>query len=570
MIDFKSLIPQGKSQADLTPRANKVIYNIGAKPNLGNPKDRGTRFPSMTSEKEEKLKQFVKDKYPELSPKERFEKAQAIVTWLEERSKKVNSMAPWLWEKATGVRGLQGNPIIGALWSAANFWMKTLGAWVKWWEYIAGLMGKVDRAMWMDTVDAEVWDKIQQAGTEAKEWLYDVTWTDPDSILTKGWELWAEIWLSVVWWPKVWSFKWAIGRGAVEWARYELWTEWEVSGKESLIWAGIEGVLYPISRVRRLSKIFPSAEKTLQNLNRIKEWQQGKFRKITGTDVWKWLNDRGIVEWPQETVETLAQRFKNSYESVDEWLEAIEGTYKNKDLTAMLDDAVDWAEGTSDSKVSRLQELQTKNNTEWLEMPEINEVKRYFERNNKFSYWRDPSGAKKTAWATNIDNRVREWQMELAEQNGFTNLKEINKETQASKLILDELVKNESGRLGNNAMGITDWIIVGSDPTGSWLGALVAKRFFGSKYFMKNYAKVVNAINNHKTITDKIVDIKSITEAQNEKQMRKAIKEILDWPQNKAIPETVSARAITPEWVNQSIPNSPQKRSYDVLEVNKQ
>ena len=92
-------------------------------------------------------------------------------------------------------------------------------------------------------------------------------------------------------------------------------------------------------------------------------------------------------------------------------------------------------------------------------MKETNEVKRFFERNNKFSYGRDMTAGEKTAWATNVDSALRDWQMKLAEENGFTNLKDMNKETQASKFIMDKLAKNENGRLGNNAVTITDWIV---------------------------------------------------------------------------------------------------------------
>lgn len=37
--------------------------------------------------------------------------------------------------------------------------------------------------------------------------------------------------------------------------------------------------------------------------------------------------------------------------------------------------------------------------------------------------------------------------MKLAEENGFTNLKEMNKETQGAKFIMDKLAKNENGKL---------------------------------------------------------------------------------------------------------------------------
>ena len=83
-------------------------------------------------------------------------------------------------------------------------------------------------------------------------------------------------------------------------------------------------------------------------------------------------------------------------------------------------------------------------------MSEINEVKRFYEQNNKLTYGKDITAGEKSIRATNIDNAVREWQIKTAEENGFDNLREMNKETQASKFLLDKLVKNENGRLGNN------------------------------------------------------------------------------------------------------------------------
>lgn len=91
-------------------------------------------------------------------------------------------------------------------------------------------------------------------------------------------------------------------------------------------------------------------------------------------------------------------------------------------------------------------------------MTEINEVKRFYEKNNKFTYGKDITAGEKSVRATNIDNAVREWQIKTAEENGFDNLREMNKETQASKYLLDKMVKNENGSFGNNFFTLTDYI----------------------------------------------------------------------------------------------------------------
>ena len=89
-----------------------------------------------------------------------------------------------------------------------------------------------------------------------------------------------------------------------------------------------------------------------------------------------------------------------------------------------------------------MKDLAQKAESQGLTMSEINEVKRFYEQNNKFTYGKDITAGEKSVRATNIDNNVREWQIDLAEENGFSNLREMNKETQASKFLLDKLVKN--------------------------------------------------------------------------------------------------------------------------------
>ena len=240
----------------------------------------------------------------------------------------------------------------------------------------------------------------------------------------------------------------------------------------------------------------------------------------------------------------------------------------------MLEDSVRYAKATENPNLSKMEWLLNEYNTKWwLEMPQINETKRFFERNNKFSYGRDMTAWEKTAWATNIDSNVRDWQMKLAEENGFTNLKELNKEIQASKFIMDKLAKNENGRLGNNAVTITDWIVAAPamvDPTFLWW--LVAKKVLWSNWFAKNYAKIVNKINSHKTIANKVADLQTISKIQDEKSFKKWLEE---WQlKQPALPEKVWV----PEWQWKVIdtkkiivwPEWRAVREWQILEINKQ
>lgn len=153
-------------------------------------------------------------------------------------------------------------------------------------------------------------------------------------------------------------------------------------------------------------------------------------------------------------------------------------------------------------------------------MSEINEVKRFYEQNNKLTYGKDITAGEKSIRATNIDNAVREWQIKTAEENGFDNLREMNKETQASKFLLDKLVKNENGRLGNNYFTLTDYITgVGATVNPSMLTVLVGKKIANSNWFRNGYVKVLNKINGAETISEKLANIEAIKKIQNEKDL---------------------------------------------------
>ena len=70
-------------------------------------------------------------------------------------------------------------------------------------------------------------------------------------------------------------------------------------------------------------------------------------------------------------------------------------------------------------------------------MSEINEVKRLYSQNHKYSFV--DVGSEPAIRSRNLQDAVRKWQFKVAEENGLTNLKEINKTTQGWKTFADSL-----------------------------------------------------------------------------------------------------------------------------------
>lgn len=92
-------------------------------------------------------------------------------------------------------------------------------------------------------------------------------------------------------------------------------------------------------------------------------------------------------------------------------------------------------------------------------MAEINEIKRIYERTNIFDYLQDKTKGKQRRKATNRDTALRKRQQQIAEDAGLDNLKELNKETQLTKYLLDNATDRKSGVKGNNDISLTDWIV---------------------------------------------------------------------------------------------------------------
>jgi hypothetical protein len=96
-------------------------------------------------------------------------------------------------------------------------------------------------------------------------------------------------------------------------------------------------------------------------------------------------------------------------------------------------------------------------------MSEINEIKRAYSKNYKYSFV--DAGSESALRSRNLQDAVRKWQFKVAEENGLTNLKEINKTTQGWKMFADSLSKKIQGSSGNNAVSLTDWVALsGASP----------------------------------------------------------------------------------------------------------
>lgn len=240
--------------------------------------------------------------------------------------------------------------------------------------------------------------------------------------------------------------------------------------------------------------ITPKPEEIMNRVARLTPSDARKFETLAGKSHGQYLKETGNFGTPDEIVKREAEKFVQSMNEADNALASLPGEYKSPSIDIAASELVDKAKrvsapGVESPILARATELQNKANTTGLTMSEVNELKRLYEKNVKLGY-NKLMNADAVERATNIDNALRNWQFGKAKELGFSNLDEINKQTQLSKFMVDKLGNQILGKSGNNAMGLTDWIMVsGGDPTA--IGGLLVKKFFSSEKVQSKIAKML-------------------------------------------------------------------------------
>lgn len=435
-----------------------------------------------------------------------------------------------------------------------GFWRNVIGGagdWATWlWQFIgnwaADIIWWTAKQLWADedrvnylvndfkqyledskiskTVDANTNSGLYKTTKAATELAESVgLW------LGAKWAVEAKLWGPLVTkysptWAKatVWALEWAADMAIYKpVADQELASPWEL-----VLWAWL-WTAFPIAwaslkawkkAVQKKSVQF--AEDLLQNTNRMTKGEQSKFFKRFNQNVGKWLNDRWL-----KNGDDVIEYFTRSRDKVDNALGAIDWRFTSQPLNDVLDDSLNFAIETKNPQSQRLFELFNKNAEWWLTMSEINEVKRFFEAHNKFNYLTKWT-AKQSELATNLDSALREWQYDIAKQNWFGNLAELNNETAAAKEVLNWIKKREAWVKGNNAISLSDVIVA----MWGWispesLASYIIKKEWESPAFRSKVVDMLNYIGSHETMAEKVADMTAIMEANSKKEIERLYKE---------------------------------------------
>ena len=272
------------------------------------------------------------------------------------------------------------------------------------------------------------------------------------------------------------------------------------------------------------SNILPKSPEIMNKVARLTPTQARKFESIAGMSHGEYLAKTGNFNSPDKILTNEASKFAQSIIDTDQALASLNGTFKNGVVDDVLEGLTQKVNLTSSPNVpspisAQVSQFIAKHADEGLTMSEINAVKRLYEREVKLSFNKLTS-SNDLVKATNIDSALRKWQFETAESLGFTNLKEMNKQTQISKQLINSLGDQVVGKTGLNDLNLTDWIMLsGGDPTA--VGGFLTKRLFSNKTIQARIARFLSD-----AVPDGAIKPKLIKEATLSKQTQPLLPKI--------------------------------------------
>lgn len=273
------------------------------------------------------------------------------------------------------------------------------------------------------------------------------------------------------------------------------------------------------------------ANQSAGNLNRILQKKAQEFEKMTGgKSHGQWLNERGINNTVDKNIETLGDKFLKEKSVLDEGISEIPGTHKPSSLMPVLDESIELArleERTGD--LNLLEGIKTKFEIGGgVSAEDIIKVKRVYEKNNKFTYSKgtDSVSASKLVRATQRDAKLREDLINIAEDAGFKEFRDLSKEIQQTRFVMDEIGIAHAKARSKPIFNISDRILGGAsiaEPSLA-LGVIASKTLSSEK--VRSLFQKAFAAQPKKPITISLPKIKQKAKQllEKEKGIKKGIK----------------------------------------------
>lgn len=254
--------------------------------------------------------------------------------------------------------------------------------------------------------------------------------------------------------------------------------------------------------VKNASTLLPAGMKSpeiaaqiLTKQVRLTPTQRSTFSAMSGgLDEGQYLVKKGIYEPNDQAIKSLGEDWLKSYNEKKTALGQLGNQYTFAPVNEALKELVDYetktaVKGTKGLFTDRINELSKAAETRGLTLNEIDDLKNAYERTVALGYGKEVNTTG-TAKATKIDNALKTFIETEAEKQGFTNVKELNKNTQLSRFLADAIENRVGSRAGNNFVGLSDTIMAtGAVVDPKALALLAVKKTLGSEAVQSRIAK---------------------------------------------------------------------------------
>ena len=322
------------------------------------------------------------------------------------------------------------------------------------------------------------------------------------------------------------------------------------------------------------SQTFPNFNrKLLQNQNRIDPSKIVEFEKKTGQKYGDYMLERGRVGWPEENVSKMTEYINTLKEQKKQAFEKMSGMAQSEAIGTLLTDIVERATQVRDPDAKKFTTMLAKHSEGGISFPELEEAKRRYERNIKTWYYKDNN----SVWiqrATNLDTEIRKYQQEEAIKQGFTNIKELNKEISNAYFLSNEIMRKQLKMDADNQVSLTDYLMLEAMPDNVGGFAGLALKMAMKNKLVKNTMLhgVARLFGNHKNAKEIKVDLEKIEKMADQKAVADAIGKFMKkWniEEPKALPEVPEAAVIWENWPQVKNPLIPEPMRRKVVELDR-
>ncbi len=340
------------------------------------------------------------------------------------------------------------------VWEVRNAVRNGFERWVKQWVQNAKIQAEVEKTAWTKTydyIDPVTWEKgtfdsfewydnryrtrVANAGIQwfrewFWEWIYDEfrnvgsnRWRFGDNPSLPSWEPWY----NPKWWPWTDWMSW-------EWSNNVNWND-----NTNFVWK-VKGDFW---------------ESQLATENRMTKGSITEFNSRYWQPYTQWLIDRWFTNSYENNIQPLIDYVDKVQQDKENILKLIDIKYKDSRVNKMLGEVLDHAEYVNAPELSKIQNLVLKNSQWWLTPSDVEFIRKYFsDYLFKDTQWKDAIKLR------NIYDGVKNFLEEVADENWFPQLRELNKEISAWEHIIIWTTKRANGITANQPFGLKDAIIL--------------------------------------------------------------------------------------------------------------